>query len=85
MIIFLWIVDFGTLLTKEVDFDLDDKNAVQDIVSSLNCPISKEEMLLAFWKLKIEKAAGPCDTAVKFTVQLLTLCWVEVNSITGWV
>ena len=48
MIIFLWIVDFGTLLTKEVDFDLDDKNAVQDNVSSLNCPISKEEMLLAF-------------------------------------
>ena len=26
-----------------------------------------------------------CDTAVKFTVQLLTLCWDEVNKITGWV
>ena len=31
------------LLEKEVDFDFDDENAVQDNESSLNRPISKDD------------------------------------------
>jgi len=41
IIIFLWIVGskhFRALLQKEVDFDFDDENAVQDNESSLNRP-----------------------------------------------
>ncbi|MCB4781202.1 MAG: hypothetical protein LGB62_08360, partial [Sulfurovum sp.] len=54
-----WFQHFRALLEKEVDFDFDDENAVQDNESSLNRPISKEEVLLAFKKLKNKKAAGP--------------------------
>ena len=43
-----WFQHFRALHEKEVDFDFDDGNAVQDNESSLNRPISKEEMLLAF-------------------------------------
>ena len=52
-IIFLWIVGakhFRALLQKEVDFDFDDENAVQDDENSPNRLISKEEVLLAFRK-----------------------------------
>ena len=54
-----WFQHFRALLEKEVDFDFDDENAVQDNESSLSRPISKEEVLLVFRKLKNEKAAGP--------------------------
>ena len=47
-----WFQHFRALLEKEVDFDFDDE-------SYLNRPISKEEVLLAFKKLKNKKAAGP--------------------------
>ena len=47
-----WFQHFRALLEKEVDFDFDDENAVQDDESSLNRPISKEEVLLAFRRLK---------------------------------
>ena len=62
VIIFLWIVALNILeryLKKEVDFDFDDENAVQDSESFLSRPVSKEEVMLAFRKLKNEKAAGP--------------------------
>ena len=54
-----WFQHFRALLEKEVDFDFDDEIAVHDNESSLNRPISKEEVLLAFRKLKNKKAAGP--------------------------
>ena len=54
-----WFQHFRALLEKEADFDFDDENAVQDNESSLNRPISKEEVLLAFRKLKNKKAVGP--------------------------
>ena len=54
-----WFQHFIALLKKEVDFDFDDENAVQDNESSLNRPLSKEEILLAFRRLKNKKAAGP--------------------------
>ena len=54
-----WFQHFIVLLKKEVDFDFDDENAVQDNESSLNRPLSKEEILLAFRRLKNKKAAGP--------------------------
>ena len=60
IIIFLWIVGskhFRALLQTEVYFDFDDENDVQDNESSLNRPISKEEVLLAFRKLKNKKSS----------------------------
>ena len=54
-----WFQHFRALLEKEVDFDFDDENAVQDSESFLSRPVSKEEVMLAFRKLKNEKAAGP--------------------------
>ena len=54
-----WFQHFIALLKKEVDFDFDDENAVQDNESSLNRPLSKEEVLLAFRKLQNKKAARP--------------------------
>ena len=54
-----WFQHFRALLEKEVDFDFDDENAVQDNESSLNRPISKEEVLLAFRRLKNKKAGEP--------------------------
>ena len=54
-----WFQHFRALLEK------DDENAVQDNESSLNRPISKEEVLLAFRKLKNKKAAGPIGEMLK--------------------
>ena len=50
-----WFQHFRALLEKEVDFDFEDENAIQDNESSLNRPISKEEVLLAFRKLNNKK------------------------------
>ena len=47
------------LFVSQEGTDFDDENAVQDNESSLNRPISKEEVLLVFRNLKNEKAAGP--------------------------
>ena len=41
-----WFQHFRALLEKEVNFDFDDENAVKGNESSLNRPISKEEVLL---------------------------------------
>ena len=49
--LYSWFQHFRALLEKEVDFDFEDENAIQDNESSLNRPISKEEVLLAFKKL----------------------------------
>ena len=49
--LYSWFQHFRALLEKEVDFDFEDENAIQDNESSLNRPISKEEVLLAFRKL----------------------------------
>ena len=54
-----WFKHFRALLEKEVDFDFDDEDTVQDNESFLNRPISKEEVMFAFRKLKNKKAAGP--------------------------
>ena len=43
-----WFKHFRALLEKEVAFDFDDENTVQDNESFLNLPISKEEVMLAF-------------------------------------
>ena len=43
-----WFKHFRALLEKEVDFDFDVENTVQDNESFLNRPISKEEVMLAF-------------------------------------
>ena len=48
--LYSWFKHFRALLQKEVDFDFDDENAVQDDENSLNRLISKEEVLLAFRK-----------------------------------
>ena len=41
-----WFQHFRALLEKEVNLDFDDENAVKDNESSLNRPVSKEEVLL---------------------------------------
>ena len=48
---------FRALLEKEADLDFDDENAVQDKESFLNLPISKEEVMFAFRKLKHKKSS----------------------------
>ena len=48
-----WFQHFRALLEKEVDFDFDDENAVQDNESSLNRPISKKSCLHSeSWRIK---------------------------------
>jgi len=47
-----WFQHFNALLEREVGFDFDDENAVEDNEGSINRPISEEEVLFAAEMLK---------------------------------